>query len=113
MSTSRQSFPKPRVRGRRQPVASILLASWLILNVHGAGATEPSPAKIIAIGDTADEVILRLKIKPDHVETYRLLGMTYELMTFQLSGMGISVRLLFDRVVAVDTYPVSPFEMHW
>jgi hypothetical protein len=103
-----------RLAGRRSLSPRLRLiraasAAYLLLGVSGVLAAEPAPADRIATGDTAEVVISKLGSGPDRIETSRLLGVSYQFMTFRKAGSLITVRLIFDRVIDVETRPTSFF----
>jgi hypothetical protein len=101
-----------RTRRRRSRAGRITrsaaVVSLLLLAARGAAA-EPSITERIATGDTPAEVINKLKSEPTSMETIRLLGMPYEVMTFGSGLSTIRVRFLFGHVVTVETSAASLF----
>lgn len=106
------SGPKRQLQlapGAYVPPAVFVAVCLLLLGAHTGLTDELSSADVIVTGDSADVVIEKLGFQPDRVDETRLLGISYQQMTFRKAGSVITVRLIFDRVIATETQSTSTF----
>ncbi|WP_141400633.1 hypothetical protein [Magnetospirillum sp. 15-1] len=72
-----------------------------------------SLAEKLRTGDSRVEVISKMGSTPSYKETRRVLGVETETLTFKVGfTSAVIVDLVFDRIVAVQTKSVLPWESH-
>lgn len=98
-----------RRRALRARLLQVLAIGAPLLMVQPAIAAEAAPAANVCIGDTPAEVVNKMKAEPTEVSSYRVLGTSYEVMTFGSGLAVVRVRFVFGHVVSVEARSSSVF----
>lgn len=100
--------------GRRLPLflaavigAMAMAALVLLLTSAVAQAAESMRSDLICMGDTHEDVVRKMAAQPTTTERQLTLGIPAETLIFRSGPLVITVRLIFNRVVAVGTTDIE------